>query len=387
MPLGIPAGSSHHHRTRPGQGLGGRRGGRRSSVPRTTRRRTWCRPRSRSTRLRPRAPERPIPKSLVRRGRHWRFALGTVAMGIVAVSSASSYNNEANKGTDPTRADELRGRTQAFNVTTDVLLISGPSSAQRSRATSSSRDRKKSARRQRRRSGKRLVLMAAGLPETGEMLEGVPRRARGGRRRMGRGPEATNVRIKRRVAIKILRQQYARTPRWCSASSVRRWPRRNIESQHVVQIFDAGVPADGRPYMVSAEFLVGEDLGKRIDKAPRTASRSSSRSASRSRPRAVFAAAHQANIFHRDMKLSNIVIAKTKTGREVAKIVDFGIPKLLNDQEGMSNTQTGTIMGCPCTCRRSRRVARPNTENTARHLFARRRALRVRHRSHAIRGR
>ena len=71
----------------------------------------------------PPPPERPIPKSFwYAAGGTGVLALGTVAMGIVAVSSASSYN-EANKGTDPTRADELRGRTQAFNVTTDVLLI------------------------------------------------------------------------------------------------------------------------------------------------------------------------------------------------------------------------------------------------------------------------
>ncbi|MFO0737402.1 MAG: serine/threonine-protein kinase [Labilithrix sp.] len=189
--------------------------------------------------------------------------------------------------------------------------------------------------------------MAAGLPETGEMLEGKYRVERVvGEGAWGEVLEATNVRIKRRVAIKILRQQYASNPAMVQRFEREALASTHIESQHVVQIFDAGVLADGRPYMVM-EFLVGEDLGKRIDKAPKNRIPLLESIGFTIQAARGLAAAHQANIFHRDMKPSNIVIAKTKTGREVAKIVDFGISKLLNDQEGMSNTQTGTIMGSP----------------------------------------
>lgn len=185
------------------------------------------------------------------------------------------------------------------------------------------------------------------LPETGEMLDGKYRVERViGEGAWGEVLEATNVRIKRRVAIKILKQQYASNP-----SMVQRFEREalastHIESQHVVQIFDAGVLADGRPYMVM-EFLVGEDLGKRIDQAPKNRIPLLEAVGFTIQAARGLAAAHAANIFHRDMKPSNIVIAKTKAGRETAKIVDFGISKLLNDQEATSNTQTGTIMGSP----------------------------------------
>ena len=71
----------------------------------------------------PPPPERPLPKSFwYAAGATGALALGTVVMGLVAVNSSSNYN-EANKGTTPERADRLRGTTQAFNVTTDVLLI------------------------------------------------------------------------------------------------------------------------------------------------------------------------------------------------------------------------------------------------------------------------
>jgi serine/threonine-protein kinase len=158
--------------------------------------------------------------------------------------------------------------------------------------------------------------------------------------------EATNVRIKRRVAIKILKQQYASNPAMVQRFEREALASTHIESQHVVQIFDAGVLADGRPYMVM-EFLVGEDLGKRIDNAPFNRIPLLEAVGFTIQAARGLSAAHQASVFHRDMKPSNIVIAKTKAGREIAKIVDFGISKLLNDQEGMSNTQTGTIMGSP----------------------------------------
>lgn len=189
--------------------------------------------------------------------------------------------------------------------------------------------------------------MTTGLPETGEMLEGKYRVERVvGEGAWGEVLEATNVRIKRRVAIKVLRQQYASNPAMVARFEREALASTHIESQHVVQIFDAGVLADGRPYMVM-EFLVGEDLGKRIDKAPGNRIPLLEAIGFTTQAARGLAAAHGASIFHRDMKPSNIVIAKTKAGREVAKIVDFGISKLLNDQEGMSNTQTGTIMGSP----------------------------------------
>lgn len=186
-----------------------------------------------------------------------------------------------------------------------------------------------------------------GAPEIGELLEGKYKIERIiGEGAWGEVLEATNVRIKRRVAIKILKQQYASNPQMVGRFEREALASTHIESPHVVQIFDAGVLGDGRPYMVM-EFLVGDDLGKRIENAknqrlPIVDSIGFCIQAARG-----LGAAHTAGIFHRDMKPSNIVIAKTKSGRELAKIVDFGISKLLNDQDGMSNTQTGTIMGSP----------------------------------------
>jgi serine/threonine-protein kinase len=189
--------------------------------------------------------------------------------------------------------------------------------------------------------------MAEGLPQTGELLEGKYRiESVIGEGAWGEVLEATNIRIKRRVAIKVLKAQYASNPAMVGRFEREALASTHIESPHVVQIFDAGVLADGRPYMVM-EFLVGEDLGKRIDNAPDNRLPLIEAVGFCIQAARGLGAAHTASIFHRDMKPSNIVIAKTKTGRELAKIVDFGISKLLNDQDATSNTQTGTIMGSP----------------------------------------
>jgi serine/threonine protein kinase len=56
--------------------------------------------------------------------------------------------------------------------------------------------------------------------------------------------------------------------------------------------------------------------------------------------------AHQYGVLHRDVKPSNIMIVKSPSGQDVAKIVDFGLAKMtLQDGQLDRLTQTGAIMG------------------------------------------
>ena len=157
--------------------------------------------------------------------------------------------------------------------------------------------------------------------------------------------EGINVRIRRRVAIKILKAEYASRADMVSRFEREALASTHIESPHVVQVFDAGVLADGRPYLVM-EFLTGDDLGTHIQltqRLPIVTAVDLCAQVARG-----LAAAHAAGVFHRDMKPTNIVIARTKSGREVAKIVDFGISKLLDvSKANVSHTQTGTVLGSP----------------------------------------
>jgi serine/threonine protein kinase len=57
------------------------------------------------------------------------------------------------------------------------------------------------------------------------------------------------------------------------------------------------------------------------------------------------AAAHERGILHRDVKPSNVFISRTEAGREVAKIFDFGIARL--PQQTQKITQQGAVLGTP----------------------------------------
>ncbi len=57
------------------------------------------------------------------------------------------------------------------------------------------------------------------------------------------------------------------------------------------------------------------------------------------------ASAHERGILHRDIKPSNVFISRTEAGREVAKLFDFGIARL--PQQDHKITQQGAVLGTP----------------------------------------
>src|ERR687895_510590 len=58
-------------------------------------------------------------------------------------------------------------------------------------------------------------------------------------------------------------------------------------------------------------------------------------------------AAHELGIVHRDLKPDNIIVTKSKSGREVAKVVDFGIAKAIAESPDRRLTETGLVIGTP----------------------------------------
>jgi serine/threonine-protein kinase len=155
--------------------------------------------------------------------------------------------------------------------------------------------------------------------------------------------EGVNVRIGRRVAIKVMQEEASHNPGIIERFEREAQAATRIESEHVVHVFDLGVLSDGRPFIVM-ELLEGEDLGRQIA------------SHSVTQGRAVFYAiqalrgladAHAAGVLHRDIKPDNIFLVKTKQGDEIVKIVDFGISKLHSGVQVTNMTQTNTVLGSP----------------------------------------
>ncbi|HMJ54903.1 MAG TPA: serine/threonine-protein kinase [Polyangiaceae bacterium] len=183
--------------------------------------------------------------------------------------------------------------------------------------------------------------------EIGQILEGKYRIVRligeGG---MGAVYEGENVRIRRRVAIKVLHAGTA-----TNAEAVQRFEREaqaagRIGSDHILEVLDLGTLPNNDRFMVM-EYLDGEPLSARIQRKGKLDPRELATLA-----RQVLAglgAAHSAGIIHRDLKPDNIYILKEKAGQlDYVKIIDFGISKfqqLAGDQ--MHMTRTGTVMGTP----------------------------------------
>jgi len=158
---------------------------------------------------------------------------------------------------------------------------------------------------------------------------------------MGAVYEALNLSINKRIALKFLFREdgldaamAARFQREAEAASA-------VESDHIVQIFDAGTSEDGRPYLVM-ELLDGEDLRqqlKREGRLPLGVTLEIAEQLLRTLGRA-----HQSGIIHRDLKPENIFICKRDDAALFVKIVDFGISKVTSQHEG-TLTREGTVLG------------------------------------------
>jgi CheY-like chemotaxis protein len=158
---------------------------------------------------------------------------------------------------------------------------------------------------------------------------------------------ATHLGLERRVAIKVLRP----LPGKEMAEALERFRREGISACRVnhpnaVAVLDSGIASTGIAYLVM-ELLEGRTLAKEL--VARGAF-SLSRTAEVLEPVcAALSAAHEAGIVHRDVKPDNIFLHRTE-GREVVKVVDFGIAKLVGQEEGIeleTMTVAGQVFGTP----------------------------------------
>ena len=113
-----------------------------------------------------------------------------------------------------------------------------------------------------------------------------------------------------------------------------------IESEHIVETFDAGVDeATQSPFLVM-ELLRGEDLGATLKRrGPLPAAEVVLLF---SQAAMALAKTHAAGIVHRDLKPDNLFLTTRDDGSPRLKILDFGIAKVVAEGVG-SGQQTATI--------------------------------------------
>lgn len=128
-----------------------------------------------------------------------------------------------------------------------------------------------------------------------------------------------------RVAVKLLTPGLVR-----NRSLVDRFLREaraaaRLKSEHVARVMDVGTLSEGQPYIVM-ELLEGEDLEHRLLRVDQVPIRDAVDCLLQALE--AMAHAHAAGIIHRDLKPANLFVTSTPDGREVIKVLDFGIAKL-----------------------------------------------------------
>ncbi len=160
---------------------------------------------------------------------------------------------------------------------------------------------------------------------------------------MGEVYLAEHVRIKRKVAVKLMRAWMANDPIAVSRFHREAENASQISHPNVAQVYDFGETADGTIYL-AMEYVPGEPLSDLLDREGRL---HTVRAAELVRQTAAaLVAAHGMGILHRDLKPDNIMVARTRAGTDVVKLVDFGIARVMNSGT-QQFTSTGMILGTP----------------------------------------
>ena len=160
---------------------------------------------------------------------------------------------------------------------------------------------------------------------------------------MGEVYLAEHVRMKRKVALKLMRPWMLGDP-----VAVGRFHREaenasQISHPNVAAVYDFGETAERVVYL-AMEFVDGEPLSRILHREGRL---NVVRTAEIVRQVGeALVAAHGMGILHRDLKPDNVMVARSKHGTDVVKLVDFGIARAMNRQT-QQFTSTGLVVGTP----------------------------------------
>jgi serine/threonine-protein kinase len=181
-----------------------------------------------------------------------------------------------------------------------------------------------------------------GRPLVGDVIAGRYRIENvAGEGGMGIVYEAEHLILRQRVALKVLRPGAMSSPAAIERFSVEAAAIARIKSEHVVRVMDAGSLPNGAPYLVM-ELLEGCDLEKlRAQRGPLPPTEVVDYAL---QALEALAHAHAALAVHRDLKPANLFLTRVGEGREIIKLLDFGIAMTLDvsDEE-----ESDRIFGSP----------------------------------------
>jgi eukaryotic-like serine/threonine-protein kinase len=159
---------------------------------------------------------------------------------------------------------------------------------------------------------------------------------------MGAVYEVLHIETERRRALKVMLPHLFKSPDLRERFKREARVAAQIDSEFIVDVFDAGVdPATEMPFLVM-ELLRGEELGARLERIGRM------------EPHEVILClhqtalaldrTHQASIVHRDLKPENLFLVARERGPSQIKVLDFGVAKFIaeNTTQSSATMSVGT---------------------------------------------
>lgn len=164
---------------------------------------------------------------------------------------------------------------------------------------------------------------------------------------LGRGGMSTVYKVEHLILSKVLAIKFLQSQFVSKSESVMRFQREGramarLQHPNLCAVTECSVIEDV-PYLVM-EFLQGQSLDQILQEEKRLSARRTIEIMLQVAEG--LSHAHQENIVHRDIKPSNIMMTPLDSGGELAKVVDFGLARIM-DGDDQKLSQTGEAFGSP----------------------------------------
>jgi serine/threonine-protein kinase len=156
---------------------------------------------------------------------------------------------------------------------------------------------------------------------------------------------ATNIFTEREFAVKFMLPQVARTPEAARRFLLEAKVSARINHPNIIEVIDVGQAEDNALFLVM-ELLTGSSLDVAVRRRRPTMLVYDFMRFMRDVAEAL-AAAHRSGVIHRDLKPTNIFLHTDRDGRTVPKILDFGVSKIIEEENNTALTVVGTVLGSP----------------------------------------
>ncbi len=152
---------------------------------------------------------------------------------------------------------------------------------------------------------------------------------------------AEQVSLGRKVALKTLREDLSLQPGMTDRFKREARLLSTVDHPSIVRVIDFGQTESA--YVLVMEFVEGDNLATEVRRGPLEPARALSVMKDIAEG---LAAIHAQGIIHRDLKPDNVLLTRGPEG-EHARLLDFGIARLAEEEGAAAMTQAGLVLGTP----------------------------------------